>query len=173
MPDNLLVNKKLVRFRGMIQDMFSPVYYMQQYEVVNVNSSESSVRSGKFQDSLLCTVSRIFAYLFFFMLMIHFCRGFLLESKKAISVLLSRKLATLPLLKWNRWWNTQTANLVCVVRKSLFLFPFYENKSTLFLDVFLCFSFDILWKFEILQRLVCFCLIAKLKKKLILISFSR
>nr|XP_018907944.1 PREDICTED: mini-chromosome maintenance complex-binding protein [Bemisia tabaci] len=55
MPDNLLVNKQLVRFRGMIQDMFSPVYYMQQYEVVNVNSSESSVRSGKFQDSLLCT----------------------------------------------------------------------------------------------------------------------
>lgn len=41
----------LVRFRGMVQDMYDPEYYYEKYEVVNVDTNVRSARNGKYYDT--------------------------------------------------------------------------------------------------------------------------
>lgn len=50
-------DKELVRFRGMIQDMYDPEYYFKQYEVKNTNTGESDVRCGMYMDAARCLVN--------------------------------------------------------------------------------------------------------------------
>ncbi|XP_033207989.1 mini-chromosome maintenance complex-binding protein isoform X2 [Belonocnema kinseyi] len=45
---------QLVRFRGMVQDMFNPEYYFENYEVTDTRTGESSLRSGIYMDSARC-----------------------------------------------------------------------------------------------------------------------
>lgn len=52
-PQDLQVNK-LVRFKGMIQDMFNPEYYYETYEVVNKETKEKHVLPGKYRDTAVC-----------------------------------------------------------------------------------------------------------------------
>ncbi|XP_024887106.1 mini-chromosome maintenance complex-binding protein-like isoform X1 [Temnothorax curvispinosus] len=47
-------DKELVRFRGMIQDMYNPEYYFKQYEVKNTDTGESNIRSGMYMDAARC-----------------------------------------------------------------------------------------------------------------------
>ncbi|XP_011694426.1 PREDICTED: mini-chromosome maintenance complex-binding protein [Wasmannia auropunctata] len=47
-------DKELVRFRGMIQDIYNPEYYFKQYEVKNTNTGESDVRCGMYTDAARC-----------------------------------------------------------------------------------------------------------------------
>ncbi|XP_018304208.1 mini-chromosome maintenance complex-binding protein isoform X1 [Mycetomoellerius zeteki] len=47
-------DKELVRFRGMIQDMYNPEYYFKQYEVKNTNTGESDIRCGMYMDAARC-----------------------------------------------------------------------------------------------------------------------
>ncbi|XP_046687305.1 mini-chromosome maintenance complex-binding protein-like [Homalodisca vitripennis] len=53
-PHHLLKDGQLVRFRGMIQDMYNPVYYLATYEVLDTTTNQKIVRSGKYKDSLQC-----------------------------------------------------------------------------------------------------------------------
>lgn len=48
-PHNLK-NLYLVRFRGMIQDMHEPEYYLEKFEVRNEDTQETSIRIGKYID---------------------------------------------------------------------------------------------------------------------------
>ncbi|KAK7586137.1 hypothetical protein V9T40_004013 [Parthenolecanium corni] len=45
-------NNKLIRFKGMIQDILNPIYYIEQFHVVNTKTSVTSVRSGKYRDRI-------------------------------------------------------------------------------------------------------------------------
>lgn len=45
-------NNKLVRFKGMIQDIMNPVYYIEQFHVVNTKTNVTSVKSGKYRDRM-------------------------------------------------------------------------------------------------------------------------
>ncbi|XP_018566587.1 mini-chromosome maintenance complex-binding protein [Anoplophora glabripennis] len=45
-----LKDTTLVRFRGMVQDMHSPEYYLEKFEIINLTTSEKSVKSGKYHD---------------------------------------------------------------------------------------------------------------------------
>lgn len=47
---------QLVKFRGMIQDMYDPEYYFESYEVTNAETGESLMRSGMYVDSAKCSV---------------------------------------------------------------------------------------------------------------------
>lgn len=58
-------DKQLVRFRGMIQDMYDPEYYFKQYEVKNSKTGESNIRCGMYSDIAYCLVSySLFSYAF-------------------------------------------------------------------------------------------------------------
>lgn len=46
----------LVRFRGMIQDMHGPEFYLEKFEIINENTKETSLKSGKFKDIADCQV---------------------------------------------------------------------------------------------------------------------
>lgn len=48
---------QLVKFRGMIQDIFNPEYYYENYEVKDTNTGASSIRSGMFVDITQCSVT--------------------------------------------------------------------------------------------------------------------
>lgn len=50
-------DKQLVRFRGMIQDMYDPEYYFKQYEVKNTKTGESDIRCGMYTDAAQCLVN--------------------------------------------------------------------------------------------------------------------
>lgn len=50
---------QLVRFQGMIQDMYNPEYYFERYEVKNTQTGESFVRCGLYKDSAKCQVNII------------------------------------------------------------------------------------------------------------------
>ncbi|KAK4877050.1 hypothetical protein RN001_009556 [Aquatica leii] len=49
-----LQDRKLVKFRGMVQDMFNPEYFYEQYEVVDQTTKVKSLRNGKFSDITYC-----------------------------------------------------------------------------------------------------------------------
>ncbi|XP_011311166.1 mini-chromosome maintenance complex-binding protein [Fopius arisanus] len=44
---------QLVRFRGMIQDMYNPEFYFERYEVIDRNGGKI-IRSGMYRDTALC-----------------------------------------------------------------------------------------------------------------------
>jgi len=44
-------------FRGMIQDMYDPEYYLKQYEVKNTNTGENEIRCGMYMDAACCLVN--------------------------------------------------------------------------------------------------------------------
>jgi len=50
-------DKELVRFRGMIQDMYNPEYYFKQYEVKNTDTGERDIRCGMYMDAARCLVN--------------------------------------------------------------------------------------------------------------------
>jgi len=52
--ENNITDGQLVRFRGMVQDMFDPEYYMEQYQVRNLKDGVVSVRSGRYRDLVQC-----------------------------------------------------------------------------------------------------------------------
>ncbi|KAF5281090.1 hypothetical protein FQA39_LY17896 [Lamprigera yunnana] len=45
-----LQDKRLVKFQGMIQDMFNPEYFYEKYEVIDRDSEQTAIRNGKFTD---------------------------------------------------------------------------------------------------------------------------
>ncbi|XP_043789595.1 mini-chromosome maintenance complex-binding protein [Apis laboriosa] len=47
-------DKQLVRFKGMIQDMHDPEYYLQQYEVKNNQTETFELKSGMYIDTAKC-----------------------------------------------------------------------------------------------------------------------
>ncbi|XP_011149707.1 mini-chromosome maintenance complex-binding protein isoform X2 [Harpegnathos saltator] len=47
-------DKQLVRFQGMVQDMYDPEYYFKQYEVKNIRTGEGSIRCGMYTDIAYC-----------------------------------------------------------------------------------------------------------------------
>ncbi|KAF7990707.1 hypothetical protein HCN44_000512 [Aphidius gifuensis] len=49
-----LQDGQLVRFRGMVQDMYNPEFYFQSYEVINKKTGEGNVKSGLYKDSASC-----------------------------------------------------------------------------------------------------------------------
>jgi len=51
-----IADKQLVRFRGMIQDMYNPEYYFKRYKVKNSSTGESDVRYGTYMDTAVCSV---------------------------------------------------------------------------------------------------------------------
>ncbi|XP_066598815.1 mini-chromosome maintenance complex-binding protein-like isoform X2 [Prorops nasuta] len=48
-------DKQFVHFRGMIQDMYNPEIYFEEYEVKNLISGQSEIRYGKYSDAAQCT----------------------------------------------------------------------------------------------------------------------
>ena len=48
-----LKDSTLVRFRGMIQDMHSPEYYLEKFEIINKKTNEKFFRNGKYCDSVV------------------------------------------------------------------------------------------------------------------------
>lgn len=58
-------DKQLVRFKGMIQDMHDPEYYLQQYEVKNNQTETFELKSGMYIDTAKCLVI-IFILKFYF-----------------------------------------------------------------------------------------------------------
>lgn len=60
--DNLS-DGRLVRFRGMVQDMHNPEFYFEKFEVYNTTTNEVKVKSGKYCDAahiLVCYLTDIF-----------------------------------------------------------------------------------------------------------------
>ncbi|XP_054258530.1 mini-chromosome maintenance complex-binding protein [Macrosteles quadrilineatus] len=51
---HLLKEGQFVRFKGMIQDMLNPVYFLAKYEVHNTVTNEKSFKCGKYKDTLQC-----------------------------------------------------------------------------------------------------------------------
>lgn len=49
-----ITDKQLVRFRGMVQDMYDPEYFFKRYEVKNTNTGESDIRCGMYTDAARC-----------------------------------------------------------------------------------------------------------------------
>lgn len=52
-----IADKQLVRFRGMVQDMYDPEYFFKQYEVKNTKTGESDIRCGMYADAARCLVT--------------------------------------------------------------------------------------------------------------------
>ena len=52
-----LKDSQLVRFRGMIQDMFDPEFYMERYEVATNNGT--TIQEGKYRDLWAIKVFKI------------------------------------------------------------------------------------------------------------------
>lgn len=50
-PSHNLSDGSLVRFRGMIQDMFNPEMYFKQLEITNSLTNEVTTKSGKYRDN--------------------------------------------------------------------------------------------------------------------------
>ncbi|XP_029156263.1 mini-chromosome maintenance complex-binding protein [Nylanderia fulva] len=49
-----ITDKQLIRFRGMVQDMYDPEYFLKQYEVKNTKTGESDIRCGMYTDAARC-----------------------------------------------------------------------------------------------------------------------
>ncbi|CAD6202129.1 GSCOCG00002955001-RA-CDS [Cotesia congregata] len=54
LPLHVLKDGQLVRFSGMIQDMYNPELYMEKYQVKNLDTGSVNMRSGMYQDILKC-----------------------------------------------------------------------------------------------------------------------
>jgi len=60
-----VADKQLVRFRGMVQDMYNPEYYFKRYKVKNSNTGESDVRYGMYTDAAVCSVKYLSHFIVF------------------------------------------------------------------------------------------------------------
>lgn len=60
-------DKELVRFRGMIQDMYNPEYYLKEYEVKNTDTGNIDVRCGMYMDFARCLVNYLLFLTFDFL----------------------------------------------------------------------------------------------------------
>lgn len=49
---NQLNDGQVVRFRGLVQNMFDPEIYLEQYQVKDVNNDQLHTRNGKYRDNL-------------------------------------------------------------------------------------------------------------------------
>jgi hypothetical protein len=49
-------NGQLVRFQGMLQDMYNPEYYFKKYEVINTKTGAVSSKCGMYIDGAHCQV---------------------------------------------------------------------------------------------------------------------
>lgn len=56
-PLHELRANSVVRFRCMVQDMFDPEFYLGVYEVADLESGKTSLKSGKYRDIAQCGVS--------------------------------------------------------------------------------------------------------------------
>lgn len=54
-PNHELRDHQLVRFRGMVQHMYNPEYFMGKYEVEHKVTREREVRSGRYRDVIQCS----------------------------------------------------------------------------------------------------------------------
>lgn len=52
-----LTDGQLVRFRGLVQNMFDPEIYLEQYQIKDVNSDVHHTRNGKYRDNLKLKVN--------------------------------------------------------------------------------------------------------------------
>ncbi|XP_044735923.1 mini-chromosome maintenance complex-binding protein [Chrysoperla carnea] len=57
-----LKNGSLVRFRGMVQDMHSPEYYLDMYEIKNTITNEKTMRNGKYKDIIDVHDNEVFTF---------------------------------------------------------------------------------------------------------------
>lgn len=55
--DSTLKDGHILKYKGMIQDMPNPVFYYSKYETNDKITGLSSVRNGKYMDTLECSVS--------------------------------------------------------------------------------------------------------------------
>jgi hypothetical protein len=51
------MDQQLVRFVGMIQDMQNPELFLEQYEVRDSISGQTTIKMGKYRDIPACKVS--------------------------------------------------------------------------------------------------------------------
>lgn len=51
-PAQDFADQTLVRFRGMIQDMWDPEFYLEKYEVKRKDGGEMRLQDGRFRDTL-------------------------------------------------------------------------------------------------------------------------
>lgn len=58
-PPHRIKNKSLVRFRGMIQDMFDPEFFMEAFEVSMGKTNATKMFCGLYQESFLQVRSHI------------------------------------------------------------------------------------------------------------------
>lgn len=58
--DNLK-DGQLVRFQGMLQDMYNPEYFLKKYQVINKQTGESSIKNGMLIDGA-CQVHNMKAF---------------------------------------------------------------------------------------------------------------
>lgn len=65
-------NASLVRFRGMVQDMYDPEYYYEKYEVVNSETKTKSLKNGKYTDTAQWEVWSSSDNVFFFIIVFVF-----------------------------------------------------------------------------------------------------
>merc|ERR1712226_1293616 len=49
-PNHLLIDGQLVRFQGMIQDMFDPEFFMSEYKIRDLSSGTIRLASGRYRD---------------------------------------------------------------------------------------------------------------------------
>lgn len=49
---------QLVRFRGLVQNMFDPEIYLERYQIKDVNSDQHHACNGKYRDNVKLKVSR-------------------------------------------------------------------------------------------------------------------
>lgn len=75
-------NNKLIRFKGMIQDILNPIYYIEQFHVVNTKTSVTSVRSGKYRDRIDLSVSTNFDIYYWFVRLFYETRSFICRMMK-------------------------------------------------------------------------------------------
>ncbi|XP_057329438.1 mini-chromosome maintenance complex-binding protein [Microplitis mediator] len=54
LPVHSLQDGQLVRFSGMIQDMYNPELYFESYQVKNLDTGTTSMRSGMYRDTVKC-----------------------------------------------------------------------------------------------------------------------
>jgi len=57
LPNHEVADGQLVRFRGMVQDMFNPEIYLSEFEIRNLSTGSSSVNCGRYRD-VLCNSLR-------------------------------------------------------------------------------------------------------------------
>lgn len=49
---------QLVRFRGLVQNMYDPEIYLERYQIKDVNSDQHHACNGKYRDNVKLKVSR-------------------------------------------------------------------------------------------------------------------